>query len=288
MFFSRRVFTGVLVACVVHAASGQSVREGWTVTMRMSSDSGGGPPRTTTMRMQTSGQHVRIEMLGGAAAKVTGSGYMLATAGDSSLTTVTPARRTSMTMSSGLGRDAMPRVEATEAKVDRVEKLGPGETLLGHATTRYRITESWTTKVALANDSCARHVTRTAEMWIATDVDLTGALEQVAKALGRSGPVDNTDALRSARSERMPKGTALRTVAKSSDASGAAQKTNTTEIVELTHAALDTMLFVVPADYQRIDQAAIMAMVPRGTVNAQMRDIAQMTMRAMCGRPKSP
>jgi hypothetical protein len=290
MLVTRRLLAGVLVACAVRGASGQAAKEGWTLTMRTSSDSGGAPILKTTMRIQTYGQRIRVEMLDGAAGAASGGGYMLATAGDSTVISVAPARHTAMTMSRAIfGREVTPRFEPADVKVDRVEHLGPGERLLGHATTRYRITESWTTKISLANESCTRHVTRTAEMWIAPDIDLTGALEGVAKALGRGGPADNyANALTSVRSERMPKGTALRTVAKTSDAPGAPQRTTTTEFVELTHAAIDTTLFVVPADYSRMDQATIMASLPRGATNSGLRDIGQRAMRAMCGQGKSP
>jgi hypothetical protein len=138
------------------------------------------------------------------------------------------------------------------------EKLGPGEPLLGMATTRYRITQDYkiAMKIAFMNRSSTEHMVQ--EYWMADQK------KGFANPFGRMGAMRPVGGgafaeLISKTSEataRMGKGIALKTVTTTTSTNNKNEVTtgvSTMEITDLQAGNVDDALLKPPADYKVVD-----------------------------------
>jgi len=136
------------------------------------------------------------------------------------------------------------------------EKVGPAESILGLATTKYRITQDYTVtaKTPSASRSSTEHVVR--ELWVS---DGREGLRNPFARLGvvRAGPGDDAELLtRTADAEsRIGPGVALRMVTISSSTSGrnvVTRTVTTMDVSDLQAENVDDDILAAPADYRAV------------------------------------
>jgi hypothetical protein len=294
------------LSSVARAQSAASI-SGWTVTMNMTTDSGDANRRTSTaVRQQVTPRYLRTEFVqvSGVSLPMNIEGmYMVFDVTDSTVTTVMPTQGMASVMSlSFLDFGKAARVSVREQHLTRsdLEDLGDGGRILGHPTRHYRLTTAGTVDLTIGGHICTTRLDGTSEMWIASDVDLGPASEAALARLGMSpnvgtgmgfGSGTTASRNRGVAPAPMPKGTALRTIMKqmSRDANGRdVTVTNTLEIVELAHSALDPSLFRAPSDIRTMDMRKMMAELPAGMLDSAMAAGASSgtdsVAKAICGR----
>jgi hypothetical protein len=152
------------------------------------------------------------------------------------------------------------RISITDVAVG-FEKLGPGEPVLGMATTKYRVTQDYkiAMKVAFMNRNSTEHIVQ--DYWMADEK--AGFANPFAR-MGSMRPVGggafaelmNKTADATA---KMGKGIPVKTVTSTTSTSDKGEKTasvSTMEVTELKAGNVDDALLVAPADYQVMDMGA--------------------------------
>lgn len=275
-------FALLLVAAIVAPASAQGTSPGWMYTINMSTDSGG-KRSSMAMKYQVTARKLRLEFVQvsgmGGASTAEGMAQILDDA-DSSMTMMMPAQHTAMVMhlNEMLGNMPGMRTGMTPKIVSHVtssstEDLGAGERILGHATHRYRVTTAGTMDLTLMGRTCTRTIDAVTDRWMATDVDLLPAMMTMVKHFQSVAGLGDVFGDVSGHSTSELKGTALRTVSRTTatDAKGkVVPVTSTAEYVEMSQAPIAASVFAVPADYQTMDMRKMMADMPAGMMDSAM------------------
>jgi hypothetical protein len=157
---------------------------GWTITMRMTIDSGGGrSPTTLSMKLTGSGNKIRQEMTGPGMPPV----VSIMDRVDSTMAVVMEQMGMAMIMRMPSEIAGMPAgATNTNLKSTRVD-LGPGEPVNGSPTTRHRITLSSTLTQTLGSVSCSRPQTQEIEVWLTNDPVLPKVMAEFMTAMPKLG-----------------------------------------------------------------------------------------------------
>ena len=149
------------------------------------------------------------------------------------------------------------RISITDVAVN-LEKLGAGESMLGMATTRYRVTQDYkiAMKVAFMNHNSTEHIVQ--EYWVA---DQKKGFANPFARMGAMRPVGGGafSELMTKTSEataRMGKGIPLKTISTTTSTNDKGQATtnvSTMEITDLQAGNVDDAMLKAPADYKVVD-----------------------------------
>ena len=288
------VFGGVILCGTSSLAQRPIV--GWTVTTNVTTDSGDHANRTSmATRQQIASKYMRTEYTQvagtrGPLADAEGM-YMVFRAADTSLLMVMPQQH--LATITGMGPMLSPIHSAIKSGVDapdtrsinrKLEDLGAGERILGHATRHVRVTATGT--VSYANHQCTSRVDSETEYWIAPDVDIETPMTESMKSVMPGLFSDDLDPADSSASD-LPKGTEMRVIrrAHETDAQGnPIVVTTTTEIVELRHGVLADSLFQPPKTYQVMDTRQLMKDMPAGFMDSIMTNMSSRMSSAVCGK----
>jgi hypothetical protein len=169
------------------------------------------------------------------------------------------------------------RIAVTDVAVN-LEKLGPGESLLGMATTKYRVTQDYklAMKVAFMNRSSTEHIVQ--EYWMA---DQKNGLANPFARMGSMHMGGGFDELMSKTADAMKvvgKGIPLKTVSTSTSTSNKGEKTETATTMQITelHAGdVDDAMLKAPADYAVVDMGEQMKAVGAQMEQAKAAQNAQ-------------
>jgi hypothetical protein len=182
-----------------------------------------------------------------------------------------------------LGGGSIPGSSVTISDVAvAVEALGPGEPMLGMATTRYRVTQDY--KVAAKMPSRSRNSTEhiVHELWLTDEPkDLANPFARLA--LFRAGPGSGFDELLTKTAEarrRMGRGIPLETVTthtSTSSGNEVTQTTTTMQLSDLQKENVDDDILVAPADYQLVEAGALARIAPntRGAQGGQPAKVSR-------------
>jgi hypothetical protein len=152
------------------------------------------------------------------------------------------------------------RIAITVVSVN-FEKLGPGEELLGMATTKYRVTQDYkiAMKVAFMNRNSTEHIVQ--DYWMteqksgfANPFSRMGSARPVGGGAFAELMTKNAEAV-----AKMGKGIPIKTLTTTTSTSDKGEKTTsvtTMEVTELQAGNVDDALLVPPADYQVMDMGA--------------------------------
>jgi hypothetical protein len=203
--------------------------------------------------------------------------YQLFDSVDSTMTTVMPSSRSAMVMGLSimqmLPASSMPSMAMHTTRSD-LEDLGAGEHISGHATHHVRVTTDGTMDITLMGQTCSQSMASVSDMWIAPDVDFGKASAAFsAKLEGLTGTKSPSIEQSGVQHAALPKGTALRTVSRSTrpDANGVPiTVTTTVEIVELSQQPINAAAFTVPSDFRTTDTRKLMANLPPGMLDSVM------------------
>jgi hypothetical protein len=152
------------------------------------------------------------------------------------------------------------RIAVTDVAVN-LEKLGPGEQMLGLSTTKYRVTQDYklAMKVAFVNRNSTEHIVQ--DYWMADEKrGLTNPFARMGgmRTIG-GGAFAELMAKTAEANAKMGKGIPVKTLTTTTSTSDEGEKTTnvaTMEVTELHAGPVDDALFVPPADYQVMDMGA--------------------------------
>jgi hypothetical protein len=178
------------------------------------------------------------------------------------------------------------RIAITDVAVG-FEKLGPGESLLGMATTRYRITQDYklAMKVAFMNRNSTEHIVQ--EYWMADQKrGFANPFARLGSARpGGGGAFAELMARTAEATARMGKGIPVKTLTTTTSTNDKGEKSTnvaTMEVTELHAGTVDDAMLVPPADYQVMDMGAqTKAMAEQ----MQQAKAAQAAQAAQAGEP---
>ena len=149
------------------------------------------------------------------------------------------------------------RISITDVAVD-FEKLGPGESILGMSTTKYRITQDYkiAMKVAFMNRNSTEHIVQ--DYWMA---DEKAGFSNPFARMGSMRPVGGGAfaelMTKSAEATaKMGRGIPVKTVTTTTSTTDKGEKTtsvSTMEVTELQAGNVDDAQLVPPSDYQVLD-----------------------------------
>lgn len=261
-----------IAALVATVAGGQAIgAQGLTYDMRMTGtrESGGRttPAQTVmTAHGQFSGGNSRMDidqtmMPGGMMGKGT---YIIVRSNSRTELIVDPEKRTyiemnpdSMAKFASAAQGAlggMVKSEMTDVSAD-VQPLGPGETIQGYATMRYRLTTGYTMTTSIMGRTNHATVRSTTDMWIAPK--LAGLFNPMARG---AQPGGGTSAYADKVAEayaRIGKGVPIKTVTQSvTTGDHGSSSTSTMELLNIRTGAISPSVFEVPSDYTKTDITA--------------------------------
>jgi uncharacterized protein DUF4412 len=327
---SRTLFASILLGASMsgalgHAASAQGLTYEMKMTMQRtgSADAADSPP-VMAGRGQYSGGNSRMDMdesmmpLG-----IMGRGtYVIVRSGAHTELIVDPAKRQyfeinidSMASFASNAQGALGglvKMTTSDVTVD-MQPLGPGETIQGYATKKYRLTSSATTTVSVLGRTRRSANTTTSDIWVAPQ--LTGLFNPAPGAGGQMGGNSEGAQKYAAAYAKLGKGVPIKTVSQSREAGDKASPatmtmTMTMELLNIKQGHIDPSVFEVPAGYTKIDVTPIMsALAGKGAnggllgqmgdsakegakegavqeVKSQAKDKAKGVLRGIFGRPE--
>lgn len=261
----------LLIATVAVAVTATLSAQGLSYDM---TTTGTGPGRTGTVSTQVysqshgqfAGNYSRIDFTQSMApGGMMGTGtYMITNAATKTVTQVDPAKRQYTVIDLGeLGKSAtemqsamrgVAKTEVSDVKVN-IEDLGPGETLDGYATYKYRLTESFVLNITVMGHTMSNPSLSTTDLWIAPALD--GLMDprtrpSASPATGMMAELSTkiTDAYAKVR-----KGLPIKSVRSSETGQGARKHTTimTTTITNVKRTPISPSVFLVPAGYAKVE-----------------------------------
>lgn len=152
------------------------------------------------------------------------------------------------------------RIAITDVAVG-LEKLGPGEPLVGMSTTRFRVTSDYkiAMKMAFMNRNSTEHIVQ--DYWMA---DQKSGFANPFARMGNMRPVGGGAfaelmSKTAEATQKMGKGIPVKTITTTTSTNDKGEKTTnvaTMEVTELHAGNVDDAMLVPPADYQVMDMGA--------------------------------
>lgn len=262
-----------LLAATPHATALDGWRFSWQVTSLETNGKKTEANTPPSMTVSFVPGKMRIEFPEGSVPKGQKKGtYMLMDATSGEMTIVVPEERSAMIMNLGavggamgsIGQSRLMRMDVSDAKTG-VEKLGAGDKILGHATTRYRITRDYTMTITVMgrkNRSTHHSVT---EAWFASERFIDDKVFEAwsqSYTGGMNGMIGDAMKTLQEADAAVPKGILLKQIVTSSDTDDKGNKTESKlamEMRELERASLDASLFRIPDGYDVTDMKKEMA-----------------------------
>jgi hypothetical protein len=158
------------------------------------------------------------------------------------------------------------KMETSDATVD-MQSMGPGETIQGYTTMKYRLTTSFTSTTSILGRKKRSKNTTTTDIWIAPQ--LAGLYNPASAASQGGGGSELTQKTRAAYA-KVGKGASIKTVSQTqSTGDHASAMTATMELLNIKHARVPSSAFEVPKGYAKIDGTAALSAVGGGASDGQ-------------------
>jgi hypothetical protein len=270
------VLAGAALA-VGSAVAARSVAfvDGVTFTYKVSSSrkhQQGAPPASSLSTVRMAGGNLRMDYTDGVNPMLGKDGYMVVRGDDGRLAMVNVKDKQVMVLDAaalGSGMGAMlnnPMLKMSfRDQSFSYEDLGPGETILGSKTHRYRLKQKYTLEMRVMGMRRTNVEESITDHWIATNVKGLDerAMQRWAKSFGSGIRATNPElAAQMDKFVRETKGGfALRSVVVATHNDGKKTETDTTamEIVDLKPASMDASIFTWPESYAVVDMGQVFA-----------------------------
>ena len=262
-----RVALAAIAIAALPLASHAARAQGLTYDMRMTAESERAGKTTPAQTMMTahghySGGNSRMDidqsmMPGGMMGKGT---YIIVRSGSRTELIVDPEKHTyielnadSMAKFAASARNAlggMVKTEMTDVTAD-VQPLGPGETIQGYSTMKYRITNGYTMTTSMMGRT--RHTTQhtTSDIWMAPKLE--GLFNPMARGAPQGGNAALADKIAAAYA-KIGKGVPIKSVTQSvTSGDQTSSSTSTMELLNIKTGPVSPSLFEVPAGYTKTD-----------------------------------
>ncbi|GLC24092.1 hypothetical protein [Roseisolibacter agri] len=269
------VLGATLVVGAAAAARPALLVDGVTFSYKVSSsrkDQKGAPPFTYLSTIRMADGNIRMDYTDGVNPMLGKDGYMVIRGNDERIALVNAKDKQVMVMDAatlGSGMGAMlnsPMLKlAFKDQSFSYEDLGPGETILGNRTRKFRLTQKYTIEMRVMGMRRSATEESVTDQWIASEVKGVDAraMQKWAKAFGSGIKVTNAEL--AAQMDRFMKetkgGLALKSVVVATHNDGKKTETDTTtmEIVDLKNASMDASIFTWPESYAVVDMGQVFA-----------------------------
>jgi uncharacterized protein DUF4412 len=305
----RSIIGSMLLLTPLFAGLAHNVgAQGVTYDMKMTVQMTGGPKGTGDMSQprtmmsghgQFSGGNSRMDMeqsmMPGGAGGVGGAGsYVIVKSGSRTEWIVDPSKRQYMEINidsmAKFAADAqkalggIAKISTTDVTAD-VQPLGPGETIQGYATMKYRLTSGSTSTVSMLGRTKSTTSRSTTDMWVAPQ--LAGLYNPAAGSASQSGGDSEYTQKIAAAYAKIGKGVPIKSVTQTQTTGDrASTMTSTMELLNIKRGRVDPSVFEVPADYAKTDLTSAMGgamdalgsaqkSMPKGNVLGAMGDSAK-------------
>ncbi|HEX7122836.1 MAG TPA: DUF4412 domain-containing protein [Gemmatimonadaceae bacterium] len=258
-----------LAALVALAAVRSTAAPGWMFTWKVA-----GEGQNMTAQVRVLEHRLRMDVQDGSMPGLAAGGYVLLDATKGQMVMVSPREKSAMIMSGEGFASAMDVLGSAGMKMDvtdastSVESLGEGGEILGYATQRYRVRQSFTVTVSAVGRTESSTIQNEVETWMTTALPAAQqeAFETFERNFMRSmiGMVamggEAFKRLADDLQAKRPKGFALKQVqTTTATASGRTSRSSSTiEVTSMAKADLEPSLFDVPGDYRVQDMSALM------------------------------
>jgi uncharacterized protein DUF4412 len=139
-----------------------------------------------------------------------------------------------------------------------LKALGPGETIQGYATMKYRLTYSATSTVSVLGRTQTSSNTTTSDIWVAPQ--LAGLFNPAPRPGSQMGGNSEAAQKFAAAYAKIGKGVPIRTVSQTQAAGDhAPSMTMTMELLNIKRSQVDPSVFEIPAGYTKIDMTPVMS-----------------------------
>ncbi|MEO7103070.1 MAG: DUF4412 domain-containing protein [Gemmatimonadaceae bacterium] len=153
------------------------------------------------------------------------------------------------------------KMETSDVAVD-MQPMGPGETIQGYKTLKYRMTSNFTSTTSILGRKKRSKNTTTTDIWVAPQ--LAGLYNPASAASQGGGGSELTRQTRAAYA-KVDKGAYIKTVAQTqSTGDRASAMTMTMELLNIKRERVPSSSFDVPKGYTRIDGTAALGLVGGG------------------------
>ncbi len=179
----------------------------------------------------------------------------------------------------------MVKMETSDVTAD-VQPLGPGETIQGYATMKYRLTYGSTSTVSMLGRTKRTTNMTTSDMWVAPQ--LAGLFNPAAGAASHAAGNSASAQKLAAAYAKIGKGVPIKTVSQTQTTGDrASSMTSTMELLNIKRGRVDPSVFEIPEGYTKVDlmaglSGAMGALggkngrgVPSGNILGQMSDSAK-------------
>lgn len=147
------------------------------------------------------------------------------------------------------------KMETSDVTVD-VQPMGPGETIQGYSTMKYRLTTSYVSKTSVLWKKTKTTNRITSDMWVAPQLS---GLYNPASAASQGGSSELAQKTAAAYA-KIGKGAVIKTVSQiQSTGDNASTMTMTMELLNITPTRVPSSAFDVPASYTKIDGTAALS-----------------------------
>lgn len=274
-----RMFVGLMLATAALAAApnASAKAQGLTYDMKMSlrkgvSDTAGEPQIMMSGHGKFSDGNSRMDMdesimPGGFMGKGT---YMIVRSGTRNEWIVEPDKQqyieinvdSAANFSAGsMNLMGLVKMETSGVTVDMVP-MGPGETIQGYTTMKYRVTSHFTSTTSIFGRKKRSKNSVTTDIWMAPR--LAGLYNPASSASQGGGGSELGQKMRAAYA-KMGKGAVLKTVSQTqSSGDHAAAMTATMELLNIKQARVSPSAFEVPRGYAKIDGTAALSILGGG------------------------
>lgn len=235
--------------------------------MTVTSNDSNGTVVTTKVEVRVDGENTRIdfrELDGPGVPGMGEGGHLVSTDGGKTLFIVNPQEKTYMAMSSSAMLPAAGSVESVMAQTvsirfdrPKVEDLGsaPGETMHGFTTTKVKRRVSYDMGLEILGMEAVSHVDSEQEMWLTTEIPDAGFGVWMRSEPPATG-IDGLDEVIASQATSI-KGSLLKSITRTRTSEAKGKRTSVTrtvqEVTAVEEVELDLGLFVIPANYERVD-----------------------------------
>ncbi|MDQ6736712.1 MAG: DUF4412 domain-containing protein [Gemmatimonadota bacterium] len=153
------------------------------------------------------------------------------------------------------------KMETSDATAE-MQPMGPGETIQGYTTMKYRVTTNFTSTTSILGRKKRSKNTTTTDVWVAPQL---GGLYNPASAASQVGGGSELGRKVAAEYAKMGKGAFIKTVSQTqSTGDHASAMTATMELLNIRRTRVPSSAFDVPTEYTRIDGTAALSMLGGG------------------------
>jgi hypothetical protein len=287
---SRLAVTRFLLATFPSVLAAQA-GHGIGYTMEMSTDSGG-HKTSMSMHVEILDAKFRVSIKSDMVSGTMVDMYTIIDSAAKTITSVIPSQSMASIIPASIMNQSIASpytLDLGDHPVVEIVDLGPGETILGHATHHYRHTAAYTMKITIGGETCTKPTREVADVWTADDLKFPDMTTLMQRFTGGAASTPLAQKLDSIKRYGM-KGTLLRRIGVATTTGPAGDTINVRSSFELTVLkadAVDPADFDIPAGINVMDMRERLADIDpemmKQAMEAQQASLRETLKKSLCG-----